>query len=221
MSCDLQNISLKKDNCQHNCQALSAAQAMKSRDNMSIVEVSVARCLNTACSEAIGTSDEIHDECNAESSQQEQPGNGDACSKCQVKMFDMTGRSKCANCVFEEVKAGLDVDNEVISGAVSTYQFMLGHFFNEFSRVGNQLAQKNFVSNMEKKTIQEVTNKMAGNLNMLLKITDNELNMAVGNHSQYDASCGKTVISLLHSYRMHMDVLCKDLCVIHNIANAR
>lgn len=123
----------------------------------------------------------------------------DGCWMCNV-----SASRKCPTCVFEEVKAGTDVDKTELLEAVNMYQVMLG-------TCSTSLAQKQAEMMAKTYKISMIVQKMHKDLSMLRKITDNELKFS-GNRCT-DA-CLNSEKALLHSYAMHIDDLTSDACKI-------
>ena len=111
--------------------------------------------------------------------------------------------SKCATCVFNDVKAGRAVDEATLVDAVLMYERMLG--FYSMSLIKNNtemMAHFNFVLNLSQ--------KMSLNLDMLRRITENELNY-VGTHNT------NAVMALLNTYVVNFNMMLQNLSQLRNV----
>lgn len=117
------------------------------------------------------------------------------CWSCEVYL------DRCSACVFNDVKAGKDVDKKVLAKAVHTHEQILG-------ACNMALIQKHVDTNAKFQEILLVLQTMFMNLQMLSKITDNTL--------KYTGDNG--ISALLHNYRVHFDVLLKNAGDVCNIS---
>ena len=111
--------------------------------------------------------------------------------------------SKCATCVFNDVKAGRAVDKAILVDAVLMYERMLGFYSMSLTKKNTEMmAHFNFVLNLSQ--------KMALNLDMLRRITDNELNY-VGTQNT------KAVMALLNTYVVNFNTMLQSLLQLRNV----